>query len=216
MARNHRPEKPARPIPLFGRDQELRSVDAAMDAAASGVGGLVALTGEPGIGKTRLAEEAVARALRRGWRVAWGSGWPDGGSPPLWPWQEILEKLGCSDAARLLDGQTPTRTFDPERFARFRAVTAAIGHAAGEQPVLVVLDDAHAADPGALLLARFAIRSLRAAPLLLLVTFRDQPASQDEVGDAIADLVSEGTRLEVSGLDADALAGVLAWAGKGT
>jgi len=83
-------ETPARPIPLFGRDRELATLDAAMDAAAGGLGSLVALVGEPGIGKTRLAEEVFTQAVARGWTPAWGAGWPDGGSPPLWPWQHVL------------------------------------------------------------------------------------------------------------------------------
>jgi tetratricopeptide (TPR) repeat protein len=210
-----KPEKSARPIPLFGRDRELTALDAAVDAAAGGLGSLVALTGEPGIGKTRLAEEVVARAVARGWSAAWGSGWPDGGSPPLWPWQHVLEQLGRADAAGVLDDQATTGRLDPERFARFRAVTAALGESAALRPVLIVLDDAQAADPAALVLARFAVRSLRAARFLLLVTCRNQRSDEDEVGAVLNDLLAEGLRLSLGGLDTDVLACFLSWAGKG-
>src|SRR5580765_6260070 len=156
-------------VPLLGRMQELRAIEGSMNAVEAGIGGLVAFRGEGGIGKTRLAEEVRSRAAARNWSTAWGSGWPDGGAPPMWPWQEILQQLERADAAQLLDDEGDGARLEPERFTRFRAVTAALAEAAARQPVLVVLDDAHTTDPGALLLARFAVRSLRAAPALLLV-----------------------------------------------
>jgi len=48
-------------------------------------------------------------------------------------------------AVRLLDGQLPTSTVEPERFTRCRGVTTAFGEAAGAKPALIVIDDAHAA-----------------------------------------------------------------------
>ncbi len=203
-------------IPLAGRDRELRALEAALEAAEHGRGGLIALTGEAGIGKTRLAEETMARATDHGFTAAWGSGWPEGGSPPLWPWQDVLGQLGAHDAVRVLEGQLTAAAGDPERFSRFRTVTAAIAAAAAAQPVIIVLDDAHAVDPAALLLARFAVRSLRTARALLVVTTRDPPGpdTSPDVTDALADLVGEGTQLGLRGLRAGDLGPVLAWAGR--
>src|SRR3954451_10107669 len=94
-------------VPLIGRMQELRAIEGTMNAVEAGLGGLVAFRGEGGIGKTRLAEEVMAGAVARDWSTAWGSGWPDGGAPPMWPWQEILGQLRRAEAAELLDDQGP-------------------------------------------------------------------------------------------------------------
>ena len=202
-------------VPLLGRMQELRAIEGSMNAVEAGIGGLVAFRGEGGIGKTRLAEEVMARAASRDWSTAWGSGWPDGGAPPMWPWQEILGQLGRGDAAQLLDDQDAADHLEPERFTRFRAVTAALADAASERPVLVVLDDAHATDPGALLLARFAIRSLRAVPALLVVTCRPMVDVPDDVRESLANVLDEGTCVDLAALDAEALVSLLDWAGAG-
>jgi len=52
----------------------------------AGRGRVVLLVGEPGIGKTRLADELAQRAVTRGVRVAWGRCWDGGGAPAFWPW----------------------------------------------------------------------------------------------------------------------------------
>jgi tetratricopeptide (TPR) repeat protein len=215
MARTPTPTPVAGPVPLLGRTQELRAIEGMMNAVEAGLGGLVAFRGEGGIGKTRLAEEVTTRAVARGWSAAWGSGWPDGGAPPMWPWQEILVQLGLPKAAQLLDDHGAAGEFEPERFTRFRAVTAAVGDVANEGPVLMVLDDVHATDPGALLLARLAIRSLRAVPALLVVTCRPMVDVPIDVREGLVALLDEGTTVDVGALDIDALASLLDWAGEG-
>ena len=60
---------------FVGRDRELGEILALLDAAAGGRGGLAIVTGEPGIGKSRLAGVAAAEAEKRGFRVAWGRAW---------------------------------------------------------------------------------------------------------------------------------------------
>ena len=184
MART--PTPLAGPVPLLGRMQELRAIEGMMNAVEAGLGGLVAFRGEGGIGKTRLAEEVTTRAVARGWSTAWGSGWLDGGAPPMWPWQEILGQLELPRAAQMLDDHGAAGELDPERFTRFRAVTTAVGEVANEGPVLMVLDDVHATDPGALLLARLTIRSLRAVPALLVVTCRPIVDVPTDVRDGVA------------------------------
>ena len=63
-----------------------------MDARARR-GRLLVLTGEPGIGKTRLADETASLAAGRKMRVFWGRCWEAGGAPAYWPWLETLEQL---------------------------------------------------------------------------------------------------------------------------
>src|SRR5262245_26512063 len=71
---------------FVGRERELRALLAALDDALAGRGRLVLLEGEPGIGKTRLADELAARARERGAGVLWGRCWEAGGAPAYWPW----------------------------------------------------------------------------------------------------------------------------------
>src|SRR5256885_8551618 len=63
---------------------------AGLEEAFSSRGRLMLIAGEPGIGKTRLAEELCAVGEARGARVAWGRCWEGGGAPAYWPWVQIL------------------------------------------------------------------------------------------------------------------------------
>src|SRR5205085_11728804 len=99
----------------------------------------------------RRAEEGARRAADHGFAVAWGAGWPEGGAPPGWPWQDLLAQLGAESGDDLLPAG-PAGDVATERFARFRAVAARLNRAAAERPALLVLDDAHAVDAAPALL----------------------------------------------------------------
>ena len=75
---------------FVGRDRELRELLDALEEAASRRGRLILLGGEPGIGKSRLADELATPARGRGYQVLWGRGWEDAGAPPYWPWVQAL------------------------------------------------------------------------------------------------------------------------------
>src|SRR6266545_3587206 len=64
-----------------------------MTAARRGTARVVHLVGEPGIGKTTLAERAAALASEQGWVAAWGRAWDAGAAPPYWLWQQVLGSL---------------------------------------------------------------------------------------------------------------------------
>ena len=159
-----------------GRSQELVLLEERLAAAWSGTGSLILISGQAGIGKTTLCREVVARARRNGTRVAWGACWLLGGAPPLWPWRRILEDLGGDELGDLLVDDTGGADVDPERFSRFAAVLRGLTELSRRRPTLVVIDDAQAADPGALLLCRFVARSLSDVPLVLLLTSRTPDA----------------------------------------
>ena len=72
-----------------GRERELSELAAALDGLDSGRGTLFLVSGEPAIGKTRLADELAAGAAARGVSVAWGAAWDGGGAPLLWPWIQV-------------------------------------------------------------------------------------------------------------------------------
>jgi hypothetical protein len=87
------PAVPAQAHPLFGRAAELRTLMAAWTAARAGHGRVVLVTGEAGIGKTRLVAELARRAGNAGARTAVGAGVDVGGEAPLAIWQELAPQL---------------------------------------------------------------------------------------------------------------------------
>ena len=86
---------------LVGRDDQLAALDGVLAGARGGRGRVVLVAGEPGIGKTRLAEEAARRAAAAGMQVAWGRCHEGDGAPALWPWAQVVRQL----AAELAPGQ---------------------------------------------------------------------------------------------------------------
>lgn len=74
-------------VPFMGRQEELAELTERLNAAAAGDGSIVLLAGEPGIGKTRLAEElaALAAAPPHRARPWWGHCHEDEGAPAFWP-----------------------------------------------------------------------------------------------------------------------------------
>ena len=71
---------------FVGRQREMAGLRTVLDDAISGQGRLVMLTGEPGIGKTRVAQELAGAAESQGMRVFWGRCYEGLGAPPFWPW----------------------------------------------------------------------------------------------------------------------------------
>jgi hypothetical protein len=172
---------------LVGREPELAEIAACLDEAAGGRAALALVTGEPGIGKTRLLEEAARRATARGFAVAWGRAWEVGGAPAYWPWIEALRALlarpgaqgdAAAELTRLLPelGRGPGASAAADRFQLWDAVGAFLQAAAAREPILVVLDDLHAADPSSLHLTEAVVRQLRDARAVVLASHRDVEA----------------------------------------
>jgi hypothetical protein len=210
---------------LLGRGPELTRVGAAMELLPAGRGSAFFLVGEPGIGKTRMADEIAAEAGRRGLAVAWGRSWDAGGAPAYWPWTQILEKLtagtpaealvaALSDAAPalrpLIPGLRAARVASPApepdaeraRFALFAAIVDVLRWRTAAGPLVLVLDDLHAADHASILLFEFVARELRTLPVLLVGCYRDVEANPTpEAADALARAGREGERLQLRRLD---------------
>jgi len=83
----------ARPKPFVGRDRDLAELRSALRAAVSGHGSLVLVAGEPGIGKTRLAERLASDAAPLGAATLWGNACEGSGAPPFWPWIQLMRQL---------------------------------------------------------------------------------------------------------------------------
>lgn len=77
--------------PFVGRENEISQFLMHLELARRGQGGVILVSGEPGMGKTRLVQEAAARVEATGGTVLWGRCWDPGmGAPPFWPWREAL------------------------------------------------------------------------------------------------------------------------------
>src|SRR5262245_13695168 len=164
----------SRPPLLVGRSRERDLPRPQLGAALAGRGGLVILSGEAGIGKTTLAEDACREATAAGALVLVGRCYDRTETPPYGPWLELLEHFralpGRSPALRAI--AEPRLAASPSQAALFDQMRSFVVALARERPLVVVLDDLHWADQASLDLLRFVARQLAAMPLLLLTTYR--------------------------------------------
>ena len=226
-----KPEAPAgAPRRAFvGRDRELGELVACLDDAFAGRGRLALIAGEPGIGKSRLADALMEQARSRGARVVVGRAWEAGGAPAFWPWIQVLrgyirdtdpDALTALVGARAADlGQLLPELRErfhqlPEpsslegegaRFRLFEAVASFLAGAAEAQPLVIGLDDLHAADEPSLLLLRFVARGLAGSRLLVVGAYRDvDPSLREPLTTTLAELVREPhtAQIALTGLSA--------------
>ena len=193
------PGEPRRADVLVGRARELAELRSALTDVADGTGRLILLVGEPGIGKTRLAQEAAGRALAAGHAVAWGRCVQGDGAPAYWPWLQILRTLDLDADALTAAIESPE-----ERFSRYEDVATGIAATGGERPTVIVIDDAHWADESSLLLLRHVAHRVADLPLLIVMTARDVEP-QSALSSHLADLVrvSGAARLDLRGFAED-------------
>jgi DNA-binding SARP family transcriptional activator/tetratricopeptide (TPR) repeat protein len=186
---------------LVGYDSELAALEDLLEETLGGQERLALISGEPGVGKTRLADELGWVAETRGAQVVWGRCWQGGGAPPYWPWIQVLEALGHDLMA---DSAQPDGTDAQEaRFRLFNATARFLRRAATEQPLVIVIDDLHAADPSTLTLLQFLAATAIDAPVLIVGTYRDTEIVLDHpLVAALAELgrAAEPTQLVLGGL----------------
>lgn len=179
---------PAQP-PFVGRARPLRQLCAALDEAAAGRGGLVLLSGEAGIGKTRCTVEFEAAAHAAGVSAWIGRCIDHGAAPACWPFIQIL-RAACDDPTlapadeslmrRLLcelapagaESQAPLT--DAERFWFLDRIGRVLLSAAGARTRLIIIDDLHCADESSLRALSMLSLSVRRSRLLMVATARDQ------------------------------------------
>ncbi|HKO27548.1 MAG TPA: AAA family ATPase [Solirubrobacteraceae bacterium] len=179
---------------LVGRGTELSSLIEGLESAAAGEPVVVLVGGEAGVGKTRLVEEAAARARAAAARVLTGSCIEVGGEGlPLSPVVDVLrslmrqmqddeldEVLGPAriELARLLpelDPHTPASAASAGAEGNARVLELVFGviqRLAGDRPLMLVIEDLHWADRSTLDLVALLVRALRDARVLLVITFR--------------------------------------------
>ena len=218
---------------FVGRDRELGELAAGLEEAISGRGRLFLLFGEPGVGKTRLADEISLRARARGVLTLWARCWEGGDAPIYWPWTQAIRSYlaGCDskDLEPLGAGSDPIARIIPElqerlnpspdprstlssndlgaSFSLFDAVASFFRRASRSQPLMLVLDDLHAGDTPSFLLLEFLIRELRGLRLLIVATYRDVEARRTaELSRILGSLARESRYLGLRGLSEDEVA----------
>jgi ATP/maltotriose-dependent transcriptional regulator MalT len=204
---------PARPA-LIGRERELALLLRGFEHARHGHGTLVWISGEPGVGKTRLAQEIGTVAAARGAVVLWSRCLEADGAPAYWPWAEIIRAFArerttrdfaaaaraTADRLAILAPElhqsgpssppVPSREAVTERFLLFDAVRRFLERASRDRPLVLVIDDVHQAGRNSLLLLEFIARELAACKVLLVLTCRD-----DEISPTVTQTFGELARV---------------------
>ena len=201
---------------FVGRGWELAQLSAALDAARGGRGQLFVVSGEAGIGKSRLMRELADLATGQAVQVMWGRCWEGEEAPTLWPWIQIFRRLMTGgqvpsdlgpDLRRFFDPSAEAASQPPSDHARFRLFDAAatlIRTPAASQPLVPFLEDLHEADRTSLLLLEFLALHLHDLALLVVATYRDPEADlRPALADALGRIVRRGHLIHVPGLRTD-------------
>jgi DNA-binding CsgD family transcriptional regulator len=210
---------------LLGRERELAALVEHFESALAAHPRVVLCRGEPGIGKTRMAEELTGLAASRGVPVAWGPAAESSGAPPYWPWRQVLRAVSASvdvtkiagklgvlpDLVRLAPevfgapgGDRGGSGSSEDRFRLFDAVARLVSDITASEPWVVVFDDAHRADFGSLLMLHHVVRTLTGERLLVMVNHRDTEPVHDVL---VTGLAREPVtrRIDLRGLAAPAV-----------
>jgi hypothetical protein len=201
---------------LVGRGSDLERFRDLWRAAGRGEGSVIAVSGDHGVGKTRLARELAAIVERAGGMSLWGQGRDDGGAPGYWPWAEVIthcgdrlgsqrvrELMGSSadDIARVIPSvpiadATIRAASDPPtqqaRYMVFAAMRAFLERVAEERPVVVILDDLHYCDPDTLRVFEAVASDIGRSRLVLVGTYVERRAIQQPV---LSSVIAEVSKL---------------------
>ena len=183
--------------PFVGRGEEMAALQRRFDQACAAKGGLAVLVGEPGIGKTRTAEEFCEHAQGLGAMMLWGRCYEGDWAPPFSPFTEAIRQYAetTDDAAlrsalgkdagvvarlvpalrdRLPDISEPSQLpAEGERYRLLETVSSFFGSVATARPLVLVLDDLHWADSGTIAMLRHVARQATGQRILLLGAYRD-------------------------------------------
>jgi DNA-binding CsgD family transcriptional regulator len=236
MAANpHSESSPGAEAAFVGRARETAAFRGAFDRMLEGRRQILTLAGEPGIGKTRLAEEFGVYAGLRGAQVLTGHCYEEAGAPPYWPWVQILRdfvgalspselrRVAGAGASQLLPlvpelgdvlgAGEPGEDAPPEpghaRFKTFDAIGGCLRRASEQVPLVLIIDNAHWADKASLALLEFLSQELVRARLLIVCTYRDtEIARQNPLLPTLAILGGGDStvRVKLCGLDRAAIA----------
>ncbi|WP_082281892.1 protein kinase domain-containing protein [Mycobacterium colombiense] len=212
---------------FLGRERETHELRAAIDDAMGRRGRTVLISGESGIGKTRLASEAAAYAALRGAQVLWGRCYAGAGAPAYWPWVQAIRDYARSHDAETVASDLGSGAFEiaqivseirermpeiPEsppldaeqaRFRLFDSVSRFLIGASDRQPLAIFLEDLQQADHPSLMLLAFVVRELAHSRVFVLGTYRDDELPDDHyLNDVLTGLSKERgyARIKLRGL----------------
>ncbi len=157
-------------LPIVGRSAERALLSAAYARAAAGEPQVLLITGAAGIGKTRLVEELSQQAGQAGAQIRAGESAPLAGAALAY--DPFVAALG-EQAAWLLDDDGPGGMLTA-RHRLFLRVLGLLGELAARAPLVLVLEDLHWADESSRELLAFLAVRLRAVPVLLVATVREE------------------------------------------
>lgn len=182
---------------FVGRENELARAREMLNEAGAGSGSLLLISGEPGSGKTRLADQFAVYASLFGFQSIASRCYEGEGAPPFWPWVQIVRAFaqeqdpadlaammgpGAADIAQVvpelherIPNLAPAASLPPEqaRFRFFDSMSTFVKEAAKRKPLVLILDDLHWADKPSLLLLQFLAQELRNTRIFVVGTFRD-------------------------------------------
>jgi class 3 adenylate cyclase/tetratricopeptide (TPR) repeat protein/DNA-binding XRE family transcriptional regulator len=221
---------------LVARKAEMGQLLSALDAVQAGTGQVCLLVGEPGVGKTRLAQEVSLVARERGFVIITGRCYAPQETVPYYPFLEALSRAYTSGSAAVraalpqhwpwvarllpersigvpvaLEGPASGSSEDQQRL--FWQVTGFLQALASEHPLALLLDDLHWMDGASLALLLHLARHTRESPILLLGTYRDlEVAPTHPLAKGIRDLSREHLmeRIEVQRLAREGTGALLA------
>ena len=204
---------------FVGREPERGILRRCMERAQAGKGSVVIISGAPGVGKSRLADEFGSEASQNGFLALAGSCYDRDDSAPFIPFVEILEtalaqatspkafREALGDDApeiarlmpqlrRLFPDLPPPLEIPPEQSRRllFKAVAEVLMRTARNRPVLLLLEDLHWADEGTLSLLTNLARLTPKIPVMIVATYRDHELKP---GGSLAATLDELTRLHL-------------------
>ena len=180
--------KPASPLPpaveisprspFFGRQAELDTLTTLLREVAAQSGKTALIKGVTGVGKTRLAREVLHAAAAMKMVVLSGAAYEFEGRLAYQPFAEAIDRYLAEVGRPLTENPlthfTPARSGDPqqEKWSLFSSTGAFFAELATENPVVLFVDDLHAADEASLQLFHYLARHTRSRRFLLLATFR--------------------------------------------
>ena len=216
-------------VSYVGRRAERAALEEALVLARDGSRQVVLLSGEPGIGKSRLAGYAAHRAHAQGAAVCWG-GCSEELAVPYEPWIESCSQLVehsptellaqhaerhggelarvARNLVRRVEDLPQPQASDPEteRYLLFSAVAAFLSEVAQSVPVCLVLDDFHWADAQSVALFKHVVRTVEQGALQVIVTYRDSDLGKDHpLSGVLADMrrIAGIQRIALHGLGSD-------------
>lgn len=219
------------PAMMVGRESEKQILSAAYEEARQGSGNIVFIRGEPGIGKSCLASSFAETVKGETAWVVYGQCHETLGSPPFWPWLQILknlqltdDSLGLSPAAIFEDlaaaeikqqgmsSSLLSSDFGGEQFLLFSKIANVLAQYASQRTLVLVIDDLHWADKSSLLLLSHICRRLSRQAMLVIGTYRDiEITRKHPLFESLGEISRQATlrRIALKGLSAQDVSGFI-------